>query len=337
MTLTQQAWYAGTGEGLFDVERDAAGRMTAQLMGFGDAGTFRAPVVVDCADLSRLYVGTTRAGIYRSDDRGETWQEINHGLLYKDVWALIQHAQSGVLYAGTSPAGVFRSDDRGDSWQACESLWQLPSTRQWHGPIPPHFSRLKDLTLNSASAEVFGAIEEGWLLRSRDGGSTWQQIEAGVPMDAHTIRFVPGVDGTLVAGTGAGMFRSTDGGETWVAADVGLNGKAYTPAPLVTRASRPGVIFSAITAVGPGGWRRAEGGDGAFCRSQDGGQSWQLLSVGLPRPLVAIPRAIAIDPTNPGGYLTGMTDGSMWATDDDGQSFRQVLNGLPSIMTLTPA
>jgi hypothetical protein len=62
-----------------------------------------------------------------------------------------------------------------------------------------------------------------------------------------------------------------------------------------------------------------------------------LLSVGLPRPLVAIPRAIAIDPTNPGGYLAGMTDGSMWATDDDGQSFRQVLNGLPSIMTLTPA
>jgi photosystem II stability/assembly factor-like uncharacterized protein len=294
MTRIQQAWYAGTSEGLFNVERDAAGRMTARLVGFGDAGTFRAPVVVDCADSSRLYVGTTRAGIFRSDDAGETWQEINHGLLYKDVWALIQHPGSGTLYAGTSPAGVFRSDDGGETWQACEALWQLPTTRQWHGPVPPHFSRLKDLTLNEASAEVFGAIEEGWLLRSRDGG------------------------------------------ETWVAAEVGLNGKTYTPAPLVTRASRPGVVFSAITAVGPGGWRRAEGGDGAFCRSQDGGQSWQLLSEGLPNPLVAIPRAIAVDPTNPAGYLAGMTDGTLWATDDDGQSFRQVLNGLPSIMTLTP-
>jgi photosystem II stability/assembly factor-like uncharacterized protein len=294
MTRIQQAWYAGTSEGLFNVERDAAGRMTARLVGFGDAGTFRAPVVVDCADSSRLYVGTTRAGIFRSDDGGETWQEINHGLLYKDVWALIQHPGSGTLYAGTSPAGVFRSDDGGETWQACEALWQLPTTRQWHGPVPPHFSRLKDLTLNEASAQVFGAIEEGWLLRSRDGG------------------------------------------ETWVAAEVGLNGKTYTPAPLVTRASRPGVVFSAITAVGPGGWRRAEGGDGAFCRSQDGGQSWQLLSEGLPNPLVAIPRAIAVDPTNPAGYLAGMTDGTLWATDDDGQSFRQVLSGLPSIMTLTP-
>jgi photosystem II stability/assembly factor-like uncharacterized protein len=336
MALSHQAWYAGTGHGLFSVERNPDGHFAARLLGFDDAGMFRAPVVVDSQDSKRLYVGTTRAGIFRSDDAGETWREINQGLIYKDVWALIQHAQSGTLYAGTSPAGIFRSDDRGDTWRACESLWQLPSTRQWHGPVPPHFSRLKDLTLDQASAEVFAAIEGGWLLRSRDGGSTWRQIDAGVPMDAHSIRFVPGVGGALVVGTGEGMFRSTDGGETWVEAMAGLDGKSYTPAPLVTRGSRPGTIFSAIAATGPGGWQRPEGGDSAFCRSQDGGQSWQLLNAGLPAPLVAIPRAIAVDPTNPGGYLTGMTDGSLWETDDDGQFFRQVLSGLPAIMALTP-
>jgi hypothetical protein len=57
----------------------------------------------------------------------------------------------------------------------------------------------------------------------------------------------------------------------------------------------------------------------------------------LPRPLAPIPRAIAVDPTNPRGYLAGLTDGSMWATDDDGESFQHVLDSRAAIMSLTPA
>ena len=61
------------------------------------------------------------------------------------------------------------------------------------------------------------------------------------------------------------------------------------------------------------------------------------LGSGLPHPLAPIPRAIAVDPTNPRGYLAGLTDGSMWATDDDGESFHQVAAGQVAIMSLTPA
>ena len=109
-------------------------------------------------------------------------------------------------------------------------------------------------------------------------------------------------------------------------------GVYYTPAPLVTRASRPGVLFSSTAAVGPGGWRRPEGGDAAFCRSDDGGQSWMTLQSGLPQPLAPIPRAIAVDPLNPRGYLAGLTDGSIWATDDDGASFQHIMDSQAAIM-----
>jgi hypothetical protein len=51
--------------------------------------------------------------------------------------------------------------------------------------------------------------------------------------------------------------------------------------------------------------------------------------------MAAIPRAIAVDPSNPDGYLAGTTDGCLWASDD-GTSFHALLGGLPSVMALTP-
>lgn len=336
MTASKQAWYSGTSDGLYLLERGADGRASARRLGLEQVGGFRAAVVVDCADPRRLYVGTTRAGVLRSDDTGETWREINNGILYKDIWSLVQHPRSGRLYAGTSPAGVFRSDDGGDSWQACEALWQLPTTRQWHGPVAPFLSRMKDLTIQHEQPdEVIGAIEEGWVVRSHDGGETWQQIDSGVPHDSHTIRFVPGMPAALVLGSNGGWLRSTDGGQTWNDANVGLEARRYTPAPLVTRPSSKGVLFSSVTGVGPGGWNGPGGGDSAFCRSDDGGESWITLTAGLPRPMAAIPRAIAIDPTNADGYVAGATDGTLWATDD-GETFHALLTGLRNIMTLTP-
>jgi photosystem II stability/assembly factor-like uncharacterized protein len=335
MAGSKQAWYAGTNDGLCVVERGADGHASARMLGLQNTGGFRAPVVVDCADPTRVYAGTTRAGMFRSDDAGSTWREINQGIIYKDIWSLVQHPVTGTLYAGTSPAGVFRSDDRGETWQASEALWQLPTTRRWCGPIPPFVSRLKDLALSEGDPDLlFGAIEEGWVVRSRDGGSTWEQVDNGIPHDTHTVRFVPGSPATLVLGTQDGWLRSTDSGDSWTFANDGLEGRTYTPAPLVTRTSRPGVLFSSVTAVGPGDWRRAEGGDAAFCRSDDAGQSWKTLTTGLPQPMAAIPRAIAGNPTNPDGYVAGSTDGCLWATDD-GESFQALVGGLPGVMTLT--
>jgi photosystem II stability/assembly factor-like uncharacterized protein len=196
---------------------------------------------------------------------------------------------------------------------------------------------MKDLTVDFDDPQlVIGAIEEGWIVRSADGGATWDQIRDGVPHDSHTVRFVPGLTDAVVLGTQQGMYRSSDAGLSWAACNQGLLDRRYTPAPMVTRASRPGVLFTSIAAVGPGGWQRPEGGDAAFCRSDDGGQTWSTLVGGLPQPLAAIPRAIAPDPGNDQGWLAGLTDGSLWATDDDGRSFYHLTSGMSAIMALTP-
>jgi photosystem II stability/assembly factor-like uncharacterized protein len=106
---------------------------------------------------------------------------------------------------------------------------------------------------------------------------------------------------------------------------------------MVVHPARPGAIFTAAAAVPPPGWRRPEGAEASFFRSDDRGDSWQKLTGGLPAHFTAAPRATAGDPDDPDTYLVGMTDGSVWMSEDGGDSFREILSGLPSITSLRVA
>ena len=103
----------GTSDGLYKAEHGADG-YTSKKVGLSGLGDFRAGVVVDCNDPAVMYAGTVKAGMFRSRDGGESWQEINAGLLHKTVWSITQHQESGDLYVGASPASVFISKDQGD-------------------------------------------------------------------------------------------------------------------------------------------------------------------------------------------------------------------------------
>ena len=80
-----------------------------------------------------------------------------------------------------------------------------------------------------------------------------------------------------------------------------------------------------------------EGADAAFFRSEDRADSWERLTGGLPDHFTAAPRATAGDPDDPDAFFVGMTDGSVWMSDDGGESFREVLAGLPQIASLKVA
>lgn len=331
---SRRVLYLGTANGLYRADPDGD-NYTARLIAFEGEGGFRAPVVVDCGDPDTLYAGTTRAGMHRSRDRGKTWQEINRGITYKNIWSIAQHPSTDTLFAGTSPACAFISTDRGDTWTECDQLETLPTTKGWHGPLPPHVSRLKDISLYAEDPRrVYGAIEEGWAIRSLDGGKHWEQIDDGVDHDGHSIKVIAGNPNVVVASTGKGMFRSEDEGSHWTESNDGLAGRRYTPAPLASHRSRPNVLLTGVTATGPAGWSRPGGGDTAFARSDDQGRTWQVSTQGLPAPCAAVPRGLAVDPHDPDTYVTGMTDGSVWLSDNGGESFRQILGGLPAVMSV---
>ncbi len=328
----------GTSDGLYKAEHGADG-YTSKKVGLSGLGDFRAGVVVDCNDPAVMSAGTVKAGMFRSRDAGESWHEINAGLLHKTVWSITQHQESGDLYVGASPASVFISKDQGDSWEEYDSLELLPETKDWTGPVPPHVSRMKGIALaGGANPVIYGAIEEGWAVRSLDSGKTWEQIAGDlgfVGHDGHDVAVIPNDGDAVIVSTGKGMFRSTDQGSHFEPSSVGLESRPYSCTSLISHPARPGYLISGVTAVGPGRWRRPEGGDPGFARSEDGGKTWQVSNSGLPEGYMGIPRGIGLAPDDATLSFAGFTDGTVWSSDDSGASFGRVIDGLPPVMSVT--
>jgi len=321
--------YIGTVNGLYLAESEGNG-FKARLLGLQGKGAIRFPVIIDHKEPRRFYAGTGLAGVWRSEDGGKGWREINEGLVYKEVWSLVQHPKTGALYVGTGPSSVFKSADGGDSWSDCEQLKSLPETIDWTFPRPPHVSHVKHLTLSEDDPMlIFGAVEEGWIIRSLDGGKSWQNLKEGVSIDAHTVYYMPDNPALLIATAGEGVYRSLDGGAHFEESATGLE-RRYM-AQLVFHPARPRVLFTAAMAVPPPFWRRPEGADTAFYRSENQGLSWKRLSGGLPEYFTAASRALCGDAEEPDAFFAGMTDGTVWVSGDGGESFRQILGGLPQI------
>jgi len=319
--------YVGTGRGLFRAEGNGQGYSVTPV-GLRDCGGIRCPVIVDKDDQRRLYAGTSRLGVCVSDDAGGSWREINNGLDKREVWWLEQHPKTGELWAGVSPSAMYKSTNRGESWSECKQLQTLPSIKEWSFPQPPHVSHVKHLSLHPDDPDcVLGAVEEGWLIRTTDGGKTWENLRNGCEFDAHTVYFMPDDPRVIVSTSGKGVYRSEDGGDSFVKTTTGMD-RRYM-AQLVIHQAQPRVMFTAAAEVPPPGWTRPEGANSAFYRSDDQGRTWRQLQGGLPSHMKPAPRFAAGDPENPDRVFFGLTDGSVWMTPDGGTSFERILEVMP--------
>ncbi len=310
----------GTGIGAFSAEVNG-GEARVEPLGLDGVGGLRCPIVVDSHDPKVLFAGTVSAGVMRSDDGGRTWRPMNDGLSRPEIWWLEQHPVTGELWAGTSPAAMYRSADRGEHWQECAGVRQLPRVPEWTFPGPPHIPHVKHISLRPDDpADILAAVEEGWLIRSRDGGATWSNLTEGTEFDSHTAYFMPDDARVIVSTSGTGVYRSENGGESFTPSADGMD-RRYM-AHLVVHPDRPRVVFTAAAEVPPPGWSRPQGAQSAVYRSTDQGRSWSRLSGGLPDDLPAAPRSVAGDPANADRVCVGMTDGTVWITEDGGESFR---------------
>jgi photosystem II stability/assembly factor-like uncharacterized protein len=333
-TSSSAVAYVGTTEDAYELV-GAYDRAGSRSLGLRGSGGVRA-VVVDHQDPARLYVGTGARGVLCTTDRGRTWDEVNDGIVHKNIFSLAQHPRTGVLYAGTEPANVFRSTDGGNTWEDSPALRALPETRDWSFPRPPHIAHVRHIALRADDPlDVYCAIEDGWLVRSRDGGRTWTQVRDGVHCDAHTVTFMPDDPSVVYAATGNFGYRSTDGGETFVEAHDGLD-RGYM-AGIVVHPRRPDVLLTVAAAHSPPSWRSEVGGDTAVYRSDDQGVTWERVTRGLPDYEPAGCWSVAGHPHDPGTALFGLFDGTVWATTDGGRSFRRALRLDGAVRAITLA
>lgn len=318
----------GTSKGIFQAS-EGKGDLY-DLTSLGLESKIVMDLAVDPRDARRIYAATQNDGMWRTTDRGESWHEINKGILYKEIWSLAQHPKTGDLYAGTSPPSVFKSTDGGDTWTDCRSIRQLEDSLHWTFPPAPHIAHVKHLALRPDDPSiVFGAIEEGWVIRSKDAGASWETLKQGVSFDAHSVLLLPDNPSVVIATSGAGLFRSENGGATFERSDEGIakgiTGGGYMGTAAV-HPERPQVIFTGASEVPPPFWlTRPQGANGVLYRSDDQGKTWKRLTQ---EPLRAAPRTVFIDPEDPDRVFFGMSDGSVWHTPDGGRSCRKVVEGV---------
>ena len=260
-------------------------------------------LAVDPADPETLYVGTDDAGVFKSEDGGSSWDRLS-GIVHPRVTALAISPVDGAVYAGTEPSSLFVSRDGGKSWRELEGMKNLPSAPTWSFPPRPWTSHVRSIALSHEDqTRILVGIELGGIVRSSDGGETWQDQRPGAQPDCHALATHPSTPGIVYEAAGGGFAWSRDFGDTWEEMDDGL-GHRYTWS-LAVDGSDPEVVHLSA-ASGPG---RAHGGgpsDAAiYCRRGSG--PWEPVL----EHLAGFPYALAADPEVPGSIYAGFGGGEV--------------------------
>ena len=301
--------YAATGNGIARLD-EASGVWTVELFLDGSGAQCLA---VDPHDSETLYAGLRERGVQRTHDAGRTWIECV--LPEPGVFSLAVSAADGAVYAGTEPSRLFRSDDRGESWRELEALLDLPSRPTWSFPPRPWTSHVRWIAPSPHDADlILVGIELGGLMRSTDGGESWQDHRPGAQPDVHSLAWHQRERGRAYEAGGGGAAFSEDAGETWRSADEGRD-RQYTWSVAVDPDDPDLWYVSAST----GPYAAHGGGDpqARIYRRRDG-EPWRELAGGLPEPLPAMPYALIADD---GRLFAGLADGQIWESEDRGNSW----------------
>lgn len=223
----------------------------------------------------------------------------------------------GAILIGTSEAHLGLIVDGSVQW--LDSFEAVEERSQWYTPWggPP---AVRSLAV-SAAAEFYVNVHVGGILRSQDQGQSWQPT-IDLHSDVHQVLTVNTHPNLVLAATAQGLAMSRDGGDSWQFQRTGLHA-TYARAVAV---SGNQVLMS--VSDGPHGGRAA-----LYRLPLDGGGTFQKCHSGLPewfsdnintKNLVASGEQVVF----------GTSSGDVFVSDDVGQTWKQLLTGLPPIQCL---
>ena len=356
-----------TRKGLWQLKSDAA-RRTWRLSG----PQFLGHVIHHCVADSRngkSMLAAARTGhlgptIFRSTDRGRTWREAKQPPAFREgsgrvvdhtFWLTEGHAsEPNVWYAGTSPQGLFRSMDDGATWHGVDGFNEHPSRKAWCGGDQdgtPDGGKLHSVIIDPRDARhMYIGMSSGGVFESTDGGGDWRPLNRGVRADflphpdpeyghdPHCVRLHPAQPDRLYQQNHCGIYRLDRPAERWQ--DIGAAmPKSVGPIgfPMVIHPRDPETIW-VFPMDGSQVWPRVcPGGKAAVYRSVSGGKTWQRQARGLPASqawFTVKRQAMNADDGEPVGVYFGTTSGEVWASRDEGRTWKRLAAHLPEIYSV---
>jgi hypothetical protein len=331
--------FAATGDAVARVESRDGEHFDTTL---GLVGSGAQCVAVDPGDLRRVYVGTFDDGVYRTLDGGASWEQVGGDIPHKRVLSVaIAPARRAngraAVYVGTEPSTLYRSEDDGRTWQHLPRLTELPSAPSWSFPPRPYTSHVRWIAPHDRDPELlFVGIELGGVMRSRDGGATWEDRKPGSYHDSHALATHPAAPGRVYEAAGGGVALSTDAGDTWTPVDAGMD-RHYVWGLAVDPTDPECWYVSA--SYGPRNAHDRRGDAQGVIFRKRGDAPWRALGgedgQGLPRPLAQMPYALLTPRERPGALIAGLQNGELLGSDDYGETWRRLDVQLPELLALS--
>lgn len=249
-----------------------------------------------------LYVGGDPAVLFRSRDRGETWELVEGismhptrsqwtagagGMMFHSIEAL----GGGRLVVGLSAGGAFRTTDDGATWQP------------FNGGVLADFAPVP--------YPEIGQCVHKLRAHPRDRDALYQQNHCGV-------------------------YRAGFGDSTWIDICEGLPSRFGFA--MAVPAAEPRTLFT-IPVVSPAE-RYVPEGRLRVARSRDAGATWELLERGLPQSnayALVLREAMSSDDRDPAGVYFGTSGGALYYTRDSGEEWHELAGHLPPVYSVSAA
>ena len=290
-----------------------------------------------------LYAGT-QDGPYRSTDHGDSWEQLVLPDPAMVVWTMVFHPQEpSTLYVGTSPAAIYKTEDGGDSWERLSIV-------ESRGSVNMGFDmRVIRLTIDPTNPnEIYAGLEVGGVIRSLDGGKTWDDCSEDLlrlasldhlksqigsdtdvegMMDSHSLSVSAAQPGTVFLATRMGLFNSKDQGSTWSDMEVGRFSPLTYARDVQVAPNDPNVLYAALSPA-------ARSEDGSLYRSEDLGQTWKRFDHGVAPDSTMM--TIALSRQDPNIVHCATRSGQVFGTEDGGSTWTEyhLPEGLQDIYTV---
>jgi photosystem II stability/assembly factor-like uncharacterized protein len=199
------------------------------------------PLIMSPFSNTRIYTAANK--VFKSDDRGNSWQVISEDLtaqidrnkwpvmgkfwpadavgkdvstsLYGEIVALDESpVKENLLYAGTDDGLIQMTDDGGKNWHKTTQFPGVPENTY----VSDVFASRFDQNVVFASFDnILRDDFKPYIFKSTDKGTTWTSIAANLPANGtvHCIQQDFVNPDLLFVGTEFGVFYTNDGGKVW--------------------------------------------------------------------------------------------------------------------------